>query len=286
MSKLRVALTLALLASASLAQAQGTYTQIDYPGSIATSTLAINTAGGVVGYYSLQNSSVTHGFLLSAGTYTTIDYPGASATFLKGLNDVGQIVGYATTPTGNVGFSYDLQTQTFTLISFPGTNPTYPNAINNDGTVVGWVDVSTETFGFTLTGSQYRRVPAPIPEHSWAMGIDSAGEVLGIVDSLSQGQKNFTFYNGAYKRLTIPGLLHGSASSTNPSGTAFVGSYSDAGPGFVYENNTLTTLRFPGGRQTFGEGVNDAGEAVGWFYDYSSFNHGFLWAPPAPAQKN
>jgi uncharacterized membrane protein len=290
MSSSRIALcslAVILFVASPLALAQGTYTQIDYPGSDGSVTLGINSAGDIVGYYTVEGDTVTHGFMISAGTYTTIDYPGASATVLTGLNDVGQIVGYATTAPAYVGFSYDIQTQMFEEISFPGTspNPTYPDAINNGGIVAGWVQLSSETFGFTLTGTQYRRVEAPIPKHSTVTGIDSAGEVLGDVFSLLDAQENFTSYKGVYHRFAITGVPSGAASSLNASGTAFAGSYSGTGPGFVYENEVLTTLHFPRAMETFAEGVNDAGEVVGLFYD-GGFFHGFTWTPATPTHKD
>src|SRR5262245_30427688 len=55
----------------------GTYTAIDFPGSISfTLPLAINTSGEITGYYYGGGIS-NHGFLYSHGTYTTIDPPGS-----------------------------------------------------------------------------------------------------------------------------------------------------------------------------------------------------------------
>src|ERR1700730_6052841 len=76
---------------ASLAVAQGTYTQIDFPSALMTQPNGINAAGLVVGSY--EDAAGGHGFLLQSGTYTTIDYPGAQYSYGQGINDKGQIVG-------------------------------------------------------------------------------------------------------------------------------------------------------------------------------------------------
>lgn len=110
-----VAILLLLAASVPLALAQGTYANIDVPGSAFTYAWGINTAGEIVGTYD-DRSGALHGFLLSGGTYTTIDYPGASDTGLIDINDKGQIVG----ETDSVGFLYDRNTGTFTDITFRG----------------------------------------------------------------------------------------------------------------------------------------------------------------------
>lgn len=60
-----------LLAIAPLAVAQGTYTQIDYPGAAQTGVNGIDSAGDLVGTYP-DASNTFHGLLLSNGTYTTI----------------------------------------------------------------------------------------------------------------------------------------------------------------------------------------------------------------------
>jgi probable HAF family extracellular repeat protein len=74
----------------------------------------------------------------------------------------------------------------------------------------------------------------------------------------------------------------------NPAGTALVGSYnpsSGATAGFLYQNNTLTTLQFPGSISTQAYGINASGEVVGYFQDANNVVHGFTWTPPADAGK-
>src|SRR5271155_3497411 len=74
-----LSLAVLLLTTAPLALAQGTYTQIDVPGSLETLGYGIDNAGDIVGGYLDSNDSY-HGFLLSGGIFTTLDSPGATST--------------------------------------------------------------------------------------------------------------------------------------------------------------------------------------------------------------
>src|SRR5438552_10549418 len=85
-----------LIASVPLTLAQGTYTQIDVPGSAQTVSYGINFGGDISGWY-VDARNNFHGFLLSGGTYTTIDYPGSDFTAFYGINNLSQVVGVAYT---------------------------------------------------------------------------------------------------------------------------------------------------------------------------------------------
>ena len=117
---------------ASLAVAQGTYTQIDFPAALMTQANGINGAGLIVGGY--EDDAGGHGFLLQGGVYTKIDYPGAQSSSAQGVNDKGQIVGVAEP----VGYLFDMNNQSFTPIQYPGALYTYPVAISNAGAIAGY----------------------------------------------------------------------------------------------------------------------------------------------------
>jgi probable HAF family extracellular repeat protein len=277
-------LAVLLLATAPLTLAQGTYTQIDYPGSIFTEGYSIDTNGDIVGTY-VDTSDNYHGFLLSGVTYTTIDYPGGAGTYLFGLNDVGQIVGLG----GNsFGFLYDEQAQTFTAINYPHANETFPNAINNAGTIVGSVNYGKNVnSGFALVSSSYKRVSPPGTIQSLAAGVTESNEIVGNVFKTGE-TLNFLFSRGKYEALTMPNVPGAQVTGINPTGTTVVGFYTTSSgiiSGFLYQNSTLTTLLFPGSIQTQAYGINAAGEVVGLFVDTNFVYHAFTWTPPADAKK-
>jgi probable HAF family extracellular repeat protein len=287
-----LSLAVLLLASVPLALAQGTYTQIDAPGSIFTYCSGINRAGTVVGAYN-DTSGNPHGFLLTGGVYTTIDYPGASETGALGLNDEGQIVGYTVlTPNSlPIGFLYDTQTQTFSTVGYPDAFVTEALSINNSGTIAGITNYRGDAWlAFELINSKFELFGPPNTRGAvFSAAISSSGAIAGWDVDYSDEYSNFLRSpQGKYKLLAIPGAPSAQVAGTNPALSAFVGIYVPASgvtAGFLYQNNTLTTLQFPGSNYTAASGINPAGEVVGYFYDASEVGHGFTWTPPADAAK-
>jgi probable HAF family extracellular repeat protein len=171
MRKTAIALSTLLLltASATLASAQGTYTQLDYPKAIDTYCFGINAAGDVVGYYEGASGNY-HGFLLSGGTFTSIDGPDADASYAVGINDGGQIVGSYRVTRSSIfyGFHYDPQTHTLATFLYPLSNVTFPTAINNNDIIVGYAGVASgntdSSIAFELSGSTFVEIAPP----SWS----------------------------------------------------------------------------------------------------------------------
>ena len=269
-------LAVLILASKSLAVAQGTYTEIEVPGATYTYPLGIDDNGDVVGWYS--GSSGSSGFLLSEGSYTTIQYPGSSTTVPYGINDNGQIVGY--TDLGS-GFLYKVQTRDFTEISYPGAAQTFPTSINNSGVIAGGISNGSETSGFELVGSQHRRIAPEGATTVYVWGISASGEVVGTAGGYNFFT-NFECRAAACKQLLIPNLPNFTVARINLAGTAVVGWYitsTGADAGFLYAGGTLTTVEFPGAVSTYCFGVNNQGEVTGRFYDVNGNPHGFTWDP-------
>lgn len=285
MKKLMVAAVL-MLACVPLALAQGTYTQIDYPGANMTEATGINNAGDITGLY--EDSAGGHGFLLSKGVYTTIDYPGAQYSYLYGINDNGQIVGLAEP----LGFVYDINTQTFTAISYPGATSTYPLAINNAGTIAGYFQQQKGnhllTAGFELAGSAYTLVGPLNANATYPWGISASGELVGYAYlAPTASYVDFTFAQSKFRQITIPHATFPLVYGTNPEGSAVVGSYEPftGVTGFIFRGNTLLPLSFPGSITTEAYGINDARAVVGDFIDQNNATHGFTWTPSAADPK-
>jgi len=194
---------LLLLACAPLTLAQGTYTQIDVPGSITTEAVGINTQGDIVGFYADSNN-IFHAFLLSGGVYTTFDYPGAAGTDATAINDLGQIVGpYFPTIDSLSGYLYDVQTQTFTTVSFPNKNySTTPEGINNAGTIVGFIGRPNGPVGFELVGGTYREVLPQGYSYSVVYAVNNSGQELG--SAFTATSINFLFNQGHFHRSGVP----------------------------------------------------------------------------------
>jgi hypothetical protein len=162
-----------LVACASLAVAQGTYTQIDFPSALMSEATGINRAGPIVGIYADDIGG--HGYLLHNGIYTTIDYPGAQYSYAQGINDKGQIVGLAEP----IGYVFDMNEQSFTSIQYPGASFTYPVAINNAGAIAGYFQTPHMAYrGFELVNLDYTKVSPPTSVASFVNGITAEGETL------------------------------------------------------------------------------------------------------------
>lgn len=287
---LSLAILFALAASVPLALAQGTYTQIDYPGAIQTYILGVNTAGDVVGGY-VDSSSIFHGFLLSGGVYTTIDYPGASYTDLGGINDLGKIVGNYIDATVSAGFLYDLQTLTFTNIQFPTGEETLLDGINNAGIVAGGVDVTrqnlTGPIGFELANGIFHKVLPQGFAFSEVVTVNNLGDAVGNAAHHNGVFHPFLFQQGQFHQIDLPVPPPAAVSAINDTNT-MVGSYGTGQQlttGFVLQNGNFQSLTFPGAMFTIAAGVNNGGEVVGYFFDSGLLEHGFLWTPPAGAAR-
>ena len=285
----RIALcSLLILVAAAPLMAQGTYTQIDVPGSLNTLAFGINTGGDVVGLYA-DSTGFAHGFLLSGGTYTTIDYPTSGLeTELYGVNDVGQIVGF--TFGGQVGFEYDVASGTFTTISFPGSLATYPTSINNAGTIAGYYLFGTGlASGFEYRGGTYKSIRPRRVSSSYVAGISANGTMVGNFTTMQLTEAIFLFKHGKYEPITIPTTgVNATALGINDAATALVGVYQPTvgtSAGFIYQNKVVQEVQFPLATSTYAYGVNDSDEVTGFFCDSSLHNHGFTWTPSAASPK-
>jgi probable HAF family extracellular repeat protein len=136
----------------------GSYTQLDHPGSIFTYLGAINNSGQILGGSSLGF------FLLSGGTYTALDL--LNFGLPAGLNDAGQIVG--TYEYEGAGFV--LSDGVYTTLRVPGAEDTEAVSINNDGQVVGFYQDASGYHGFLAT-------PVPEPSTLLLLAIGTLGVI-------------------------------------------------------------------------------------------------------------
>ena len=159
--------------------ADGTLTQIDFPGASGTQAFGVNDRETVIGLYAdAQNAA--HAFVLRAGHYRNADLPGgpSTSTIPLSINDRDEIVGqYVTTPLTN-GFGYLQRADgSFTLTTAPGSVPegTAFISINNRQQILGsFADSAGVQHNFLRTGSVYR--PFDLPAH-FAASLVSAQTV-------------------------------------------------------------------------------------------------------------
>src|SRR5215510_12932682 len=112
-----VGMMLACFGLAGCASAAQTFSTIDYPGAVFTTSAGINRFGDVVGHYVNADES-EHGYLLHKGTYTTVDFPGSDGGHVHDINSSGAIVGQYFISKRYNGFV--LSGGAYTSIEFPG----------------------------------------------------------------------------------------------------------------------------------------------------------------------
>jgi len=287
------------------------YTTSDDPSGFFTHAQGINDGGQIVGHY--RNDSGNHGFLLSGGTYTIIDDPleaggvipgQGTGTDAEGINDAGQIVGYYYDSNGIThGFLYNpTGGGTYTTLDAPLATNTQALGINNFGQIVGYYTDSHGTshgFLYNTNSKLYATLDDPsAATGTVATGINAAGQIVGYYTNAS-GTHGF-FYNpngGTYTTLDDP------AGSTFATGIndlgQIVGYY--LGPsafhGFLLTGSAYITIDDPLNRKaspgdgtpagTLANGINNAGQITGTYFDVNAVANGFLEFttpnPPPPA---
>jgi probable HAF family extracellular repeat protein len=207
------------------------------------------------------------------------------------MNDVGQIAGtsWISNNSSYLNFVYNFQDQSFTKLNTPAGSITFSNAINDDGTVVGYTLLVARTVGFeySLNSEKFKLILPVNVAFAEPFGITARGQVVGeVVLHNGQFSDSVVFEGGQYRILNIPGAQQ-KVLGVNPAGTAYVGTYGEnMFDGFIYADKILTTLQFPGAIDTSANGVNNAGQVVGYFIDASGNTHGFLYSPSSEQTGN
>jgi uncharacterized membrane protein len=88
----------------------------------------------------------------------------------------------------------------------------------------------------------------------------------------------FTFKDGVYQILTVPGSTSSIATSINSAGliVGVYGNLANETHGFADVGGTFSNIDFPGATWTQAIGVNDAEQIVGSYSDAASVEHGFV----------
>ena len=141
-----------------------TFSEIDVPGAMSTTTTAINNLGWIAGTDVI--GGVTEAFIDKGGTFRLFAVPGAMSTSFFGLNDNGIAVGDYVDSLGETnGLVFNTVLDTFITLNDPnGILGTTLNGINDQGQIVGFYgDAAGKTDGLLA-------VPSAIPEPAtWGM---------------------------------------------------------------------------------------------------------------------
>jgi hypothetical protein len=240
---------------------QGNYANENFPGSKQTQVTGLNDYGVTVGFWSTQNTASMNnnnfGFYAVGGRYYNVNFPtGNNASpqvdQLLGVNDHDVAVGFYTNAQGNNrGYTYNIRTRSFTRVLVPGApageaGPSLTaTAINNYGDVAGFYAKSSSVTDAFLQLHNGRFITLAVPGASMtqAFGVNDYDEVVGAYTT-------------------------GSGSNAMTHGFTWR-------PGYGFR-----TVDDPHGQGTTTiNGVNNAGDLVGFYTDSAGNTDGMLALP-------
>ena len=264
--------------------------------------LGINNRGQIAGYFgSGAAGHPNKGYVLSLGrssSFMNENFPTGIQTQVIGINDTGVSVGFWSTQNtksmanNNIGF-YDWHGQ-FRRVSFPTRNMAKPPVnqllgVNDSDVAVGFymgAKGMAHSYAYSIPGGWFHRIRIPGAVSTTASGISNRGDVAGFY--IGRGGVTRGFLLGAHghlTRLTVPGASSTMAFGVNDQrevvGTYMVGSGNNAKSfGFVWSRHFgFRTVNDPHGRgATTLNGINDAGDLVGFYTDAKGNTDGLLVA--------
>jgi hypothetical protein len=301
-----LAVVAAFLLITSLAQA-GSYTfqTLDNAGDPAfNQLLGINNANTIAGYFGDGITLPNKGYTLTApSSYTNENFPGSAQTQVVGIkNNISPTtVGFWIDGNGN-NFGFVDQSGTFTSVMDPGTPGTTP-AVNQ---LLGVNDLNIAA-GFYVNGSglaqgylynigtkAFTSITDPNGVATTATGVNNAGIVTGFYQDAGGTLHGFIDNGGTFTTEDDPSGTNTMFLGLNNLGL-FVGSYVDGSgvtQGFIYNSNTNTwqTISDPNASATPAfdvtgttvNGINDAGNLVGFYSDGTNVNGFLALATPEP----
>lgn len=276
-----------------LRAADGTFTNIDVPGALATDPIAISSGGLVVGGYSYFTSGQTleiAGFLRYAnGEYLTLSAPGTGYAIPLAINDLGQIAGEAASDTAIEGFFWTEKSR-FTLFKVPFSGPaTAASAINASGQIAGdYLDqhIAGRYHAFIRHGAgQFTTLDFGMTVLvASVLGLNDSGQAVGwFEDASHRGNAFVTDSNGVVTVLPAMGRIGDYAVGINNNGVVVGYSTNHFAPqeaSFIRDaSGNITTITLPFSNvENFTVGINSGGQVAGG-YLHSGVTHGWLMMP-------
>jgi hypothetical protein len=309
---LAVALLLAMLALDGSHTVRYTFRTLDNPAGPAFNLLlGINNGGVIAGAFGSGTAGhPSRGYLLlpgGQGDYVNENFPGAAQTQVTGLNDRGVTVGFwarhnnANWVNREAGF-YAIGATSFHPVNFPTTFTTRPAVnqllgVNDHGVAVGfWTNGadSNQGYEFSISNRHFSRVLVPGAAQGRnspsliAAAINDHGAVAGFYTAARGGVTDafLKLASGRFIKLAYPGAAVTKAFGVSDSDEV-VGAYT-AGTGkkarthgFTWTpGQGFTTVDDPHGvGATVVNGVNNAGDLVGFYADGKGSNDGMLAVP-------
>jgi hypothetical protein len=230
--------------------AQGNYVNENFPGSAQTQVIGIDNKGNTAGFW-VNKAGTNRGFVEWNGVFESFTNPKTphmtgAVNQLLGVNNSGVAVGFYNDAAGNShAYQVNQATGVFTAIKIPGDVSTQATGINNLGDIVGFgKDAAGNTTGWLLHNGHLTAYQFPGGSNTQAFGINDHDEIVG------------TYLDGA-------GVDHGFTLKA------------PLGPVSHWQ-----AIDDPNGvGSTVVNGVNNAGDLVGFYTDSANNTDGMLATP-------
>ena len=209
MTRLKVSLTVALLACSLGAAIPAPAQVIGVPGQPGTEASGINDAGQIVGSF-IDARGVSHGFTQTlGGSFIVINGPGDFGTFADGINAVGQIVGSFYDARGIMHGFVRAPGGALTTIDVPGARLIEVHGITDAGQIAGMgvsLDGDLHVYGFVRTADgTFTTVDVPGAKQTWAGGINNSGQIVGGFRDADGKEHGFVrAANGTFTTFDVP----------------------------------------------------------------------------------
>lgn len=269
----------------------------DFPGAASSVITGINSAGRVIGVYTLPNMTTTGprgslGFTVFNGTYTqigdsTLCRPaGRCLVFISSINSWGVIAGTFSADVDFPGIFYQTAIGPRGFVQPPG----FPNTavltlagLNDLGEVAGcYFDSNVQLNAFIQIGGIFRNVSLPIPNASGACarGLNNLGQLTGdlVTGTTTFTRHGFVLTGNHAKLIDIPADWDYDGESISPLRIndlgIVIGTYNDTSGnahGFAVNGENVAKIDFPGAIATRPVAINNRGDIVG-SYDIATTN--------------
>jgi hypothetical protein len=233
---------------------QSSYASENFPGSAQTQVTGLNNKGDTVGFW-VNGAGTNRDFVEWNGVFTSYTDPhtpkmAGSVNQLLGINDSGIAVGFYVDKNGvNHPVKLNQRTGRFSPVTARGLEPnSVATGINDRGDISGLTVTSSGDFGWLIHRGHVSAFNYPAGSNTMALGLNAHDEIVG------------SFVDGA-------GDTHG-FTLTNPTGRHSRWTEID-------DPNALNTP----GNGTVVNGLNNAGDLVGFYTDAAGNVDGMLATP-------
>jgi len=211
-----------------------------FPGALFGYATDMNSQGAVVGTAFLQDSGAYHAYSQSGGVWTDLGTLGGKNSYATATNGAGTIVGSSDTDSGSLhAFNYQGGVM-IDMGTLAGGNQSIASAINSCGMIVGSSEIAGgATHAFSYSGGMMTDLGTVGGSYSEAYAINDVGIVTGY-SSIAGDARNHAvlFSNGV----------------------------------------TIDLSGSPDALDSYGFGINAAGDVVGEMNESNGDYHGFLYS--------